>query len=913
MATENPLQRLSHFGQSVWNDNLSRKLIRSGELQSLIDRDGIVGITSNPSIFDAAISGSDDYKEQITELVKAGRSVGEILESLMITDIQEACDILRPVYDATNGQDGLVSLEVSPLLAHDTEATISEARRLNERVARPNLMIKIPGTHEGVPAIEQMLYEGVNINVTLLFSLDAYREVMEAYLRAMERRVSESRPVSGVLSVASFFVSRVDSEVDTRLQAIIDADPKSDSAAAARALQGQVAVANARLAYQEFKKVFNSDRFADLAGYGVRIQRPLWASTSTKNPDYPDTLYVDELIGPNTVQTLAPASIGAFRDHGTVALTIEKHVGLASDVIRTMESIGISYDDVIDILVTEGVEKFADSYHSLVASLETEVERVAREVQAERDRSLGEIAKPTRTALDDLGKAEAVSALQRLDGSFWSDDAETAREISGLLGWLQSVPEMLDYARIGGFTSLARAVERRGYDRIMLLGMGGSSLAPEVMASILPAQPGFPTLSVLDSTHPDAILRATERMATERTLFVVSSKSGSTIETATLFDYFLGIKDGNPDDFIVITDPGTQLEARARSIGVWKVYTNRPDIGGRFSALSYFGLVPAAAAGIDVQALLESAAGVLPVHDETHPGVVIGAAIAAALRAGRNKLTLLSSDKWMAFGDWLEQLVAESTCKQGTGVIPVVREAPRPVAGYESDRIFALIDDGDSDVRTLASALADAGHPMIRVDPDLGQLFLIWEIATAILGKQLGINPFDQPNVQEAKDQTNRVLQAGSVAPITTQSPDKCVRAVISSANPGDYIAIQAFVDPEHDVVASVRDLGEALGTTTGLATTVGIGPRFLHSTGQLHKGGPETGIYLQIVQEPAEDVGIPGRGFGFGDLFKAQADGDFLALEQKSLRVFRASIAGGITAGIHAMYEAATSKVATT
>lgn len=376
MTNTNPLRQLADFGQSVWVDNLSREMIENGELQRLIDEDGVVGITSNPTIFDTAISNSDDYEGQMRELVAAGRSPMEVLDGLMVKDIQDACDILRPVFDATAGRDGVVSIEVSPFHAHNTEETIAEARRLNRLVNRPNVMVKIPGTPEGIPAIEQTLYEGININITLLFSIDAYRQVMNAYLNAMERRAAEGKPVADIISVASFFVSRVDSEVDKRLHAIIDQDPDSERAATARALLGQVAIANARLAYQEFKKVFNSDRFAQLAGMGVPIQRPLWASTSTKNPDYSDTLYIDELIGPDTVNTMTRDSIDAFLDHGTLERTVDKDIDRATQVINDLAAVGINYSDVNNTLVSEGVTKFADSFRSLLNALKEEAEQV---------------------------------------------------------------------------------------------------------------------------------------------------------------------------------------------------------------------------------------------------------------------------------------------------------------------------------------------------------------------------------------------------------------------------------------------------------------------------------------------------------------------------------------------------------
>lgn len=906
MTEKNPVQRLGDYGQSAWNDNLSRQFMTSGELERLIREDGIVGITSNPTIFDKAISESDDYDQQIKQLLHEGRSPEEIYDHLTITDIQNACDIMRPVYERSNHVDGRVSLEVAPGLASDTEATISEARRLFRLVDRPNVMIKIPGTDAGIPAIEQTLYEGININITLLFSLDAYRQVMEAYLRALERRVAEGKPVDEIVSVASFFVSRVDTEVDKRLQKIIDSEPGSERAKTAHALLGRVAIANARLAYQEFKKVFNSERFHELAGAGARIQRPLWASTSTKNPDYPDTLYIDELIGPNTVQTMTPGSIEDFRDHGTVKVTVEQDVDVARDAIATMESLGISYDDVIDTLVREGVEKFSDSYQSLAESLEKKCQAFNEEIRQERASWIKPIADETETIQQQLKEAGVVEALRTRDASFWSDSTETQHKISDRLGWLSTIAEMHQQMQAGVFDSLAEDVYRRGYQRVVLLGMGGSSLAPEVMATICPKAEGFPALDVLDTTHPDTIKRFTERMHQERTLFIVSSKSGTTIETTSLFKHFLQEKNGNADDFIVITDPGSPLEAEARRLTAWRVFANRPDIGGRYSALSYFGLVPAAAIGIDVEALINEAAELLPVHTIDHPGVWLGAALAAAHQAGRDKLTVRAAGSCASFGDWLEQLVAESTGKEGTGIVPIVKEPHGDIGRLADDRIIVHIGSDDDEFAPLARERRQAGHPVIEQRQDLAKLFLIWEIATAVVGEQLNINPFNEPNVQEAKDLTNAVLSGEKSVEVPTSDPDAAINALIDAAQPGRYIAIQAFVERNEENWLALQRLRDALGEQTHLATTLGYGPRYLHSTGQLHKGGPDTGLFLQIVQQPADDLPIPDANYSFGELFAAQADGDYAALASRNRVVQRVATSSNVNHAVSQMITAA-------
>lgn len=888
---KNPLQHLADFGQSVWVDNLSRAMIETGELRRLIAEDGVVGITSNPTIFDAAISKTADYDEQMRELVADGRMTEEIYEALVIRDIQQAADILRPVYKRTNGHDGFVSLEVSPYLAHDTERTISEARRLWRKVNRPNVMIKVPGTEEGVPAVEQLLYEGVNVNITLLFSLDAYRAVMQAYLQAMRRRLAESKPVDQLASVASFFVSRVDSEADKRLEQMAEAGDL-EHVALAKALQGTLAIANARLAYRAFKEVFTSDAFGQLAGRGVPLQRPLWASTSTKNPEYSDTLYVDELIGPNTVETLAPVSIDAFRDHGTVSPTIEKDLEAAGDVLQGFEELGIAYDSVIDVLVREGVEKFADSYRALMQGLDEKRARLAAELEAERAAQLGILTGPTERAIERLAGEQAAARLMRGDPGLWSSEPVVRAKVSERLGWLPVVQEMRQHADAGLFYSLADDVQTRGYQHAVLLGMGGSSLAPEVMATMLDRQAGFPRLTVLDSTNPEVIAKAAMRADEERTLFIVSSKSGTTIETKTLFHYFLEQRQGDGDDFIVITDPGSALEHEARRVGCWRIFINRHDIGGRYSALSFFGLIPATVAGIDVELLLDDAASLLPVHDEQHPGFRLGAALAAGYQTGRDKLTLLSHDQWAVFGDWLDQLIAESTGKHGKGIVPVTREHTLPADRYGSDRFFVHLGVPGGELAGLIGELSLREQPVVSWPAKLGRELLLWEIATAVAGALLEINPFDEPNVQEAKDATNAMLREPG-RQLDTVSAEAAADFIVDQAQAGDYIALMAYVNGSQATASALEQLRAALGRRTGLATTLGFGPRFLHSTGQLHKGGAPNGIFLQIVERPAIDLGIPGESFTFRQLFEAQSAGDYLTLQEHGLRVARFEVTG--------------------
>jgi transaldolase len=367
----NPLVQLQSEGQSVWYDNIDRSQLVSGEFKRLLDEDGVLGVTANPTIFEKSISAGHAYDEQISRLISEGKSTNEIYEAVAIQDIHTVADLLRPIYDRTEGKDGYVSLEVSPDLAHDTQGTIAEAARFWKLVERPNLMIKIPATPEGIPAIYETLRNGINVNVTLIFSIEAYHQVTDAYVRALEDRNGRGLDIHMIASVASFFVSRVDTLVDNVLDNRIKATSNSTEQQKLKALQGKAAIANARLVYQDFKKIFSTPRFESLKHAGARVQRPLWASTSTKNPAYRDVLYAEELVGPDTVDTMPLETIKNFRDHGRVRNSIEDDIPGARAALDALEQIGIHYNQVTQQLLDEGVKKFADSFHQLFAGIES--------------------------------------------------------------------------------------------------------------------------------------------------------------------------------------------------------------------------------------------------------------------------------------------------------------------------------------------------------------------------------------------------------------------------------------------------------------------------------------------------------------------------------------------------------------
>jgi transaldolase / glucose-6-phosphate isomerase len=863
------LAALTAAGTSVWLDQIRRGMIEDGELARMVAEDSLRGVTSNPAIFEKAILGSPDYDEELAAAAREGLSAREVYRSLAVRDVQLAADVLRPVYDDSGGHDGYVSLEVAPRLAHDTEGTLEQARTYWGLVDRPNLLIKIPGTEEGMPAIEQALYEGLNINVTLLFAVSAYEQVMEAFIRAMERRQAEGLPLDRH-SVASFFVSRVDTEVDKRLDSLDRTD-----------LAGRAGLANARAAYRAFQRVFGGERFAALRAAGCPVQRPLWASTGVKNPAYPQTMYVYGLVAPDTVNTMPLATLTAAANDGEVTGATAAEDPTAD--LEALRDAGIDLDDVTAKLLRDGIELFIVAMNKLLDGIESKREAVVTgrpdTIQADLPAALEQaVAGRLRRAADD----DVVHRIWRRDGTLWAPAGTP--EVTNRLGWLDIAEKMLDHA--DELVAFADDVRAAGYTDAVLCGMGGSSLGPEVFRRSWP-NPAM-RLHVLDSTHPDQIQSVIDAIDLDRTLFIVSSKSGGTIEPNSQFKLFHSMQ---PDGahYVAVTDPGTSLGALAREHGFRHVFENDPDIGGRYSALSYFGLVPAALLGVDIHAVLEAAQ--VAVHNcqgtDGNSGLWLGIALGELARHGRDKLTFVVDPPLDAFGLWVEQLVAESTGKLGRGILPVADEPLVKPEAYGMDRIFLHIAAGHEGNAEHVAALRHAGHPTITLHAegpaDLGRIDFFTEFATAVVGWVLEINPFDQPNVQEAKDNTNRVLSEGA-PDLDRGSLDE----LLAGIEPPRYVAIMGYLPYSADTDAGVARLRARIVEEHGVATTFGYGPRFLHSTGQLHKGGPPNGAFVQIVDDPATDVEIPGEPYTFGTLIRAQADGDLQTLRAHGLQAVR-------------------------
>ncbi len=926
------------FGQSIWIDNIRRELLTDGTFQALIDESGVVGVTSNPSIFQKAIGDTDNYDDDMVALLDLPAE--QVYERLAIEDIQRAADLFKQVYEETDGRDGYVSLEVSPLLARQTEETIEEAKRLFAAVDRPNVMIKIPATPQGIPAIEEVIASGINVNITLIFAVSNYLQVAEAYIKGLERRVAAGEDVTRVASVASFFLSRIDTMIDRILENNIHAAKVRGDNARVQSnnkLLGQAALASARLAYKRFRELFYGERFARLQAAGARVQRPLWASTSTKNPVYSDVKYIENLIGKDTVNTVPPETLKAFGDHGKAEReTILDGIDDAETVLDMLVEVGLDIDQITKRLQDDGVEAFIESFEELISQIKAKQIILTTGIIDRQKLAMGIHADAVNDAVRHLDEKFFNGRIWNKDGSLWKTDGPSINKIENRLGWL-NVLETIDYDRL---KALRKDIGGADFAHVVVLGMGGGSLAPEVLMKTFGNAAGFPALLVLDSTHPQAIKNIEDQIDLSKTLFIVASKSGGTIETRSFYRHFHAATGGKGEQFIAVTDPGSQLEQIAKDENFREIFLNPADIGGRYSALSYFGLVPAACIGMDIDkihthadAMVKACSESIPAHN--HPGLILGAVMGALAREGRDKACIFASKSIQAFGDWAEQLIAESTGKENCGIVPVVGATVGYPHDYATDRAFYYIklegDEGNDVMDAGIKALREAGHPRVTLFMEdkyaLMAEFFRWEYATAVTGQLLKINPFNEPNVTESKQNTDHLLEVyqnngalpttqpfisgdntevymdeGTLGPLRelckahgydANSRTEMLAAQFTGTHAGDYFGLLVYLPQTPEIEEKVRSIQRRLRHATRRAVTVGYGPRFLHSTGQLHKGDANKGVFFQITAEHPLDIAIPDVPYTFGTLNDAQAAGDMQALQDHHRRVMRLHIKG--------------------
>jgi transaldolase/glucose-6-phosphate isomerase len=809
-------------------------------------------------------------------------------------------------------------------------------------------MIKVPATPQGISAVRELIGEGINVNATLLFAQDVYERVAEAYIAGLETYASRRGDLKRVASVASFFLSRIDGAIDRIVEARIEAGANANEATNLRSLSGKIAIANAKLAYQRYREIFNGPRWQSLADQGAQTQRLLWASTGTKDPNYRDVLYVEELIGPDTVNTMPPATLDAFRDHGRPRASLAEDVEAAADTMAALAETGISIKDVTDKLLADGVQLFSDAYGKLLKAVETRSRNADTGRRADRLSYM--LPEPLAAAVNeslaewrDQGK---VRKLWARDPSLWSGKDEAQ-----WLGWLGITNDQL--AHVDRLTTIREIAKSAGFSQVLLLGMGGSSLGPEVIKTTFGRIDGFPEFWVLDSTDPAQVRSLENKIDLKNTLFIVSSKSGSTLEPNVFKQYFfdrveqlVGAKEAGRR-FIAITDPGSKMQHVAERDGFRRIFSGWPNIGGRYSILSDFGLVPAAIMGVDVTKFLERAEEMVwacmpsvPVTE--NPGAVLGTIIGVAAQDfGRDKMTIIASPGIASLGAWLEQLVAESTGKEGKGVIPIDREALGKPDLYGPDRLFAylrLSTKPDAAQDAGVNALERAGHPVVRIALDdaydLGGEFFRWEFATAVAGAILGIHPFDQPDVEASKIATRKltdeyekngtlsqespVFTGDNVALFTdeknaaalkaeTRTPTLAgyLKAHLNRLGQVDYFGLLAYIEMNEANERVLQEIRQGVRDFKRVATCLEFGPRFLHSTGQGYKGGPNTGVFLQITCDDAADLPVPGRKYSFGVVKAAQARGDFEVLVERERRALRVHLGADVASGLRTLRSA--------
>jgi transaldolase/glucose-6-phosphate isomerase len=642
------------------------------------------------------------------------------------------------------------------------------------------------------------------------------------------------------------------------------------------------------------------------------------------------------MIGPDTVNTIPPATLDAFRDHGQPRETLTEGVEEAKQVMQDLASVGISIDQITDKLTDDGVRLFEEAFDKLLAAVEKSTQGATTPKISQQTCKLpAQLTKDVAQAINDWRAAGKVRRLWQRDASLWTNTDE-----SQWLGWLDVAEKQHDHLK--DFQSLAEEIKKAGFTDILLLGMGGSSLCPEVLEKTYGRIKGFPRLHVLDSTDPAQVKAFEKKVDLAKTLFIVSSKSGTTLEPNIFKQYFFERAkeavgaDKAGSHFIAVTDPGSHLEKEAQTDKFRHIFHGVPGIGGRYSALSNFGIVPAAAMGVDIgkfldrtEEMVEACAASVAV--EKNPGVMLGITLGVAAKSGRDKVTIVTSPAISDLGAWLEQLLAESTGKQGKGVIPVDREGLASPADYGNDRVFAYLrfeSAPDSDQDAKIDALEKAGQPVVRISVgdtyDLGQEFFRWEIATAVAGSIIGINAFNQPDVEASKVETRKLTseyeKTGSLPaenPIFEQAGIKLfadpknasavgngnigqrLREHLNRLKPGDYFALLAYIEmnPEHE--ALLQEIRLAIRDTKQVATCLGFGPRFLHSTGQAYKGGPNSGVFLQITCDDAHDLPVPGQKYTFGVVKAAQARGDLQVLIDRGRRVLRVHLGKDVETGL--------------
>ncbi len=909
MTTLSDLTQLEH---SSWLHYLRRSFIESGELSTAIDN-GVRGVVVDLAVTAQSITASSDYDRFLPHLLAEGTPFDDLPRLMLSDDVQRAAFVLNPVYEASERLDGYVSLPLHPAMAHDTTKMAAAARHVLAEINCPNVMIEIPATEAGIAAIEMLTEDGVCVNATQIFSPTIYERVVDAYLAGLARYVkTHSVWRRWPMSVATIAISRVDGMAD----AWLDEHERPD-------LKGKAGIALAKVVFGAFQRVFTGSRWHELAKKGGVVQRPLFTDLIPHDFRYPNTYYVDALGDPGTVCNLTPAMLAACLNRKTAVSPPIQNEAEAQAHLNALSELGLDLDEAARQLQADGLARLARDFEAMRESVRQKREQLEDKWQR-LELHLGAYETAVSQTLARTCHDRVVCRIWNHDHTVWSANPAG---IGNRLGWLHLMPVMRE--QISRLQAMTDDLLTDGFTDALLLGMGGAGLVPQLFAdtftqAALPARPGLPArphlrLNVLSNVDPGEILAQTEKIDPVRTIFVVTSKSGRTIETLSAFTYFynrveavVGEKAAG-SHFIAITDPGSPLAELAAQYRFRYLFVNQPDLIGRFGALSMAGFVPAALAGVNLETLLERAEEMANNAQSCNSpqagdnvAAQLGTALATLAQQGRDKLTFVASPALAGFADWVEQLIAGSLGKQGRGILPVVGEPVGEPAVYGDDRLFVHLRlDGDEGQDTAVSTLIDADFPVITVHwrdlQDVGGQFFLWQMATAVAAHHLQVNPFSQFKHDAAKARTWEVVEqikrVGEMAvPEDTFTPFSrtALYTFLDKAETGDYVAIQAFIPHTAANDEALQALRTHIRGKTGLATTIGYGPRCLHTVGQMHKGDRGNGLFIQFVADSVPDVFVPNRigqpeaSLSFGELSRLQAALEAQALRRERRRLVR-------------------------
>jgi len=913
-------------GQTIWMRGVRRRLVDSGRLALGVIENAIGGLETDLVGLSGALERGPEYVEPLLRL-GAISTAADVGEHLLAEEAGIAAAALQEVYENSDGRHGLVSVDVDPATANDAEEMSHAARRLLVASGAPNVMAKLPPTRSGFAVFEALVADGLQVHIGPVFSIDSVVRAAAAFERGT------AGTAAARVAVLSLGLAPLDNAIDQLLRRRIRAARHDVSGI--ESLVGGAATAIAKVAWRRLCELALAAASTPDGAVPPRRLHLAWVDLSSSDSRQPRQHYVESLIGADTIAVLDTMLLDAVKRRGRVDATLGQRVDEAEEVLVELAEAGIDVHAVGEALEKEAVRRAQAAYADYQARAAAAADAVAASSGGAADRmASGSPWFAEESEVDDalvdcseLEEGRVVSRMWEKDVSLWSDDDATGELVRTRLGWLDAAassppePEAMRRA--------AAQLESAGCDSVLLLGMGGSSLAADVCRRAFRSD----RLHVLDSTVPAQIKATLSRLDPARTAVLVASKSGTTIEVRALFDWFYALAapalDAPGKRFAAITDPGTPLEQLAYDRDFGQLWLAPADVGGRFSALTVFGMLPMAVMGIDVAAVHAAArrmaaACAAEVATAANPAARLAAALFGAAEGGRDKITFLPSTSLSAFAPWAEQLIAESTGKAGRGLIPVVDEPAVEAEHYGDDRIFvslAIRGEDDDDRRQRLDAIEAAGHPLLRLElgerHDLGGEFFRWEAAVAIVGALMGINPFDQPDVQASKDRTAALLSAHCEGmPMSGRPPlaadtewavfadiendeelaarqrgdglASWLRAHLGRATVPDYVGIQAFLAATPETRRALQGVRRMLVEELGVATTLGWGPAFLHSTGQLHKGGPDSGLFLQVTADDEDDLDIPGAGYSFSELVRAQSMGDLAALQERGRRVLR-------------------------